>query len=73
MCMSQLLQNTRTHSNIYVVSHAFGLVTQCEFFADFLSFMPNKAKISLFYRIFQFLTLFGMKFKKSAKMRKRNI
>ena len=31
-------------------------------FADFLSFMPNKAKISLFYRIFKFLTLFGMKF-----------
>ena len=35
-----------------------------------LSIMPNKAKISLFYRIFKFLTLFGMKFKKSAKTRK---
>ena len=31
-----------------------------QFFADFLSFMPNKAKISTFYQIFQFLTLFGM-------------
>ena len=30
-------------------------------FADFLSFMPNKAIISLFYKIFKFLTLFGMK------------
>ena len=29
-------------------------------FADFLSFMPNKAKNSTFYQIFQFLTLFGM-------------
>ena len=37
------------------------------FFADFLSFMPNKAKNSTFYQIFQFLTLFGMYFKKSAK------
>ena len=36
-------------------------------FADFLSFMPNKAKNSTFYQIFQFLTLFGMRFKKSAK------
>ena len=30
------------------------------FFAHFLSFMPNKAKNSTFYQIFQFLTLFGM-------------
>ena len=29
-------------------------------FADFLSSMPNKAKNSTFYQIFQFLTLFGM-------------
>ena len=29
-------------------------------FADFLSFMPNKAKKSTFYQIFKFLTLFGM-------------
>ena len=28
MCMLQLLQNTRTHTQIYIVSHAFGLVTQ---------------------------------------------
>ena len=39
-------------------------------FANFLSFMPSEAKISLFYKIFKFLTLFGMKFKKSAKTRK---
>ena len=30
------------------------------FFADFLSFMPNKAKNLTFQQIFQFLTLFGM-------------
>ena len=30
------------------------------FFAEFLSFMPNKAKNSIFYQIFKFLTLFGM-------------
>ena len=29
-------------------------------FADFLSFMPNKAKNLTFYQIFKFLTLFGM-------------
>ena len=39
-------------------------------FADFLSFMPNKAKNSTFYQIFQFLTLFGMYFQKSAKTNK---
>ena len=31
-------------------------------FADFFNFMPSKAKISLFYKIFKFLTLFGMEF-----------
>ena len=29
-------------------------------FADFLSSMPNKAKNSTFYQIFQFFTLFVM-------------
>ena len=29
-------------------------------FADFFSFMPNKAKNSTFHQIFQFFTLFGM-------------
>ena len=40
------------------------------FFADFLSFMPDKAKNSTFYQIFQFLTFLGMLFKKSAKTHK---
>ena len=41
-----------------------------QFVADFLSFLPNKAKNSTFCQIFQFLTLFGMQFKKSAKTHK---
>ena len=32
----------------------------CEFLLIFFSSMPNKAKNSTFYQIFQFLTLFGM-------------
>ena len=32
--------------------------------------MPNMVKISLFYKIFNFLTSFGMKYKKTANIRK---
>ena len=41
-----------------------------QIFADCFSSMSNKTNNSTFYQIFQFLTLFGMLFKKSAKTHK---